>query len=190
MANTTEYLPVATGGGALVDSQAAFAGSGYQVNGEQVGIAQPAHANKMWRQSSMVAAALTQAVADITTTNIADDGVLATLVALIKKAIRNGSGVPVPVVFSATPVFDASLGNVFEITLTGNVTSSTLINTSPGQSLTFIWNQDGTGGRTVVPPANLPMDPIDITTASSTAVQTFVVGAARILRDGLMIAGQ
>lgn len=187
---TTEYLPVATGGGALVDSQAAFNGSGYQVNGEQVGIAQPAHANKMWRQSSMVAAALTQTIADILGVNIADDGNLAALILKLKQALRNGSGSNVVVAFSATPTFDASLGNVFEMTLTGNVTSSTLSNTSPGQSLTFIFHQDGTGGRTVVPPAGLPLDtPIDAA-ANATTVQTFIVGATTIYKDGASIGGQ
>ena len=40
---------------------------------------------------------------------------------------------PVVVSFSSTPVFDASLGNYFRITLTGNVASSTLINVTDGE---------------------------------------------------------
>ena len=53
------------------------------------------------------------------------------------------------VAFSATPVFDASLGQIQEITLTGNVTSFTIINGVPGQFLCIIWIQDSSGGHTV-----------------------------------------
>jgi hypothetical protein len=59
------------------------------------------------------------------------------------------------VTFSATPTFDASKANVFKITLTGNVTRSTLSNALIGQELIFSVCQDGTGGRTFVPPANV-----------------------------------
>lgn len=62
------------------------------------------------------------------------------------------------VAFSATPVFDLTATNVFLITLTGNVTSSTLIN-PPAAGLTrntatFIVIQDSTGGRSFSWPAN------------------------------------
>lgn len=57
--------------------------------------------------------------------------------------------------FSATPVFDAKTASSFIITLTGNVTSSSLINSKPGQLVALIIKQDATGGRTFVPPANL-----------------------------------
>jgi hypothetical protein len=46
----------------------------------------------------------------------------------------------------ASATFDAGLGNTFEITLTGNVTSSTLANVQPGQWLAFIICQGGSGG--------------------------------------------
>jgi hypothetical protein len=49
--------------------------------------------------------------------------------------------------FSATPQFDVSTGDQF-ITLTGNVTSSTLVNLAAGQRVTFKVCQDATGGRT------------------------------------------
>jgi hypothetical protein len=59
------------------------------------------------------------------------------------------------VTFSATPTFDASLGNTQKITLTDNVTSSTLSNASTGQTINFIICQDATGGRTFVWPTNV-----------------------------------
>jgi len=57
--------------------------------------------------------------------------------------------------FSATPTFDASLGNSLKMTLTGNVTSSTLSNAQAGQQISWILCQDGTGSRTFVWPANV-----------------------------------
>lgn len=61
----------------------------------------------------------------------------------------------VTVTYSATPTFDASLGDIFKITLTGNVTSSTLSNLTAGQRITIIVIQDATGGRTFVWPTNV-----------------------------------
>jgi hypothetical protein len=60
--------------------------------------------------------------------------------------------------FSATPTFSArSAGQVqgFQITLTGNVTSSTLSGAAAGQLLVFKIVQDATGGRTFVWPTNV-----------------------------------
>lgn len=59
------------------------------------------------------------------------------------------------VTFVATPVFDATAVSNFKITLTGNVTSSTLVNAALGQSITFIIAQDGTGGRSFAWPSNV-----------------------------------
>jgi hypothetical protein len=69
-------------------------------------------------------------------------------------ASRVVSGLNV-VTFSATPTFDASLGNTQKITLTNNVTSSALLNATTGQTLTFVVCQDSTGGRTFVWPTNV-----------------------------------
>lgn len=46
----------------------------------------------------------------------------------------------------ASATFDACVGNTFEITLTANVTSSSLVNVQPGQWLAFIICQGGSGG--------------------------------------------
>jgi hypothetical protein len=64
-----------------------------------------------------------------------------------------------PVTFSATPIFDASLGNTQTITLTGNVTSSTLSNSTAGEQINFIICQDGTGGRSFVWPTTVSQGP-------------------------------
>jgi hypothetical protein len=79
----------------------------------------------------------------------------------------------VPVGFSATPVFNALLGNTFKITLTGNVTSSTLSGAVAGQLIIFEITQDGVGSHTFVWPANV-LNPETIgATAGKRYTQTF-----------------
>lgn len=75
--------------------------------------------------------------------------------------LQDSGGTPpaaAAVTFSATPTFAATSQNqLFTMTLTGNVSSSTLTMTSlptPSQ-VTFELTQDGTGGRTFVWPANV-----------------------------------
>jgi hypothetical protein len=75
--------------------------------------------------------------------------------------------------FSATPVFDASAGTSFTITLTGNVTSSSVTNPTAG-IITFIITQDGTGGRTFVWPANVKGESNIGSDANSVSVQSFI----------------
>ena len=78
------------------------------------------------------------------------------------------------VAFSATPTFDASLGNTQKITLTGNVTSSTLSNAMAGEMINFVVCQDATGSRTLVWPSNIK-GAMTIGSAPSTCnVQSFV----------------
>jgi len=180
----SDYLPVATGGGANVDSQVNFASSTYQPNGFTAGVAQSIQMNKVWRQSSMVAAAVTNFIVNMLGINIADDGNLAGLITNLTNAIRRAANTLVVVVFSSTPTFDLNLGNVFEITLTGNVTSSTLANLVFGAPLTleitFIIHQDGAGGHTFVAPAAVPLGAIS-PLANKTTMQSFKVGNAGAL---------
>ena len=82
------------------------------------------------------------------------------------------------VTFSATPTFDASLGNTQKITLTGNVTSSTLSNASAGQQVHFIICQDGTGSRTFVWPTNVKGGTTISSGASTCSAQSFLFDGA------------
>ncbi len=78
------------------------------------------------------------------------------------------------VTFSATPAFAFGSGaTTFEITLTGNVTSSTVSGAAAGQSSTFIVCQDATGSRTFAWPASFHGAMTIGTTASKCNVQTF-----------------
>ncbi len=76
--------------------------------------------------------------------------------------------------FSATPAFDASLGNTLKITLAGNVTSSTLSNASAGQTINFLVCQDATGSRTFVWPTNVKGGMTVGGTASTCSAQGFI----------------
>ncbi|MBI4460384.1 MAG: hypothetical protein HY648_10050, partial [Acidobacteria bacterium] len=78
------------------------------------------------------------------------------------------------VTFSATPTFNASLGNSFKITLTNNVTSSTLSNTVAGQQISFLICQDSTGSRTFVWPTNVKGGMTIGRTLSTCSAQTFL----------------
>ncbi len=81
----------------------------------------------------------------------------------------------VPVAFNASPTFNAGTFSwpTFLITHTGNVTSSAVSNPSPGQYVTFVITQDGTGGRTFVWPANFKGASAIAPEASSVSVQSY-----------------
>ena len=181
MSLEVDYLSVATATGNNADTQANFQGSGYQTLGFVDGIAQPSQINKVMRQTSMVAAAVANFISNQLAIAVIDDGNLAALITNLTNAIISAaSGVAnrvVSVAFSATPVFDASQGNTFEIVLTGDVTSSTLINAVPGMRLLFIVKQDGTGGHAFTPPLYFPMATIT-RTASAVNLQSFILDSA------------
>lgn len=61
--------------------------------------------------------------------------------ALLRQTAKN------TVSYSSTPTFDLSLGSQQQITLTGDVSSSSISNISAGQRVTFKIIQDATGGR-------------------------------------------
>ncbi|KAA6459617.1 hypothetical protein DYQ86_15980 [Acidobacteria bacterium AB60] len=181
MSQTVDYLPVATNAGANVDTQANFAGSGYQTIGFVNGTAWPFQFNKILRQVSMVAATIATWISQKLNISILDDGNLNGLITNFDNAIAaaalNAQHRIVSVPFSSTPVFDASQGTTFEIVLTGNVASSTVVNISAGQRLRFVIKQDATGGRVWTPPANVPFAAAYGTQANQVNIQGFFVDA-------------
>ncbi|MBZ5516116.1 MAG: hypothetical protein LAN62_14965 [Acidobacteriia bacterium] len=78
------------------------------------------------------------------------------------------------VAWSATPAFDAALGNTQKLTLGGNVTSSTLSNATAGEQINFLICQDATGNRTFVWPSNVKGGMTIGSTASKCSAQTFI----------------
>ena len=77
---------------------------------------------------------------------------------------------------STTPIFDASKGLVFKLTLTVNVASSTFANGNQGPSLiAFRLVQDSVGGRTFVWPTNVRNGGIVNNLANGRSLQLFAV---------------
>lgn len=78
------------------------------------------------------------------------------------------------VTFSATPVFDASAATSFLMTLTGDVTSSSVINPTTSEVITFVITQDATGGRAFVWPTNFKGASAIGTEPNSVSLQSFL----------------
>ena len=97
------------------------------------------------------------------------------------------------VAFSATPTFTASSNtdNSFAITLTGNVTGSTLASSASGQILNFRICQDVTGGHTFAWPSGFTTAPTISPIASAcTKAGFFWDGAnARLIAPGTVDTG-
>lgn len=85
---TNDFLPFAGGTGANVLTQAAYlALSTLRANGFAAGTAQSAQLNKVWRQSSIMAAVMAQMISDNTGADVLDDGTTATILANLKAAV-------------------------------------------------------------------------------------------------------
>ncbi|WP_186163594.1 gp53-like domain-containing protein [Burkholderia gladioli] len=82
-----DFLPFATGEGANVLSQAAYAAMTALGTGFQAGTAESAALNKVWRQSSIMSAMLGQFITSLTGQSALDDGTTATLLANFVAAI-------------------------------------------------------------------------------------------------------
>jgi len=76
--------------------------------------------------------------------------------------------------FSATPIFDAGTLSVFRLSLTANVTSSTLINGTDGQLLAWVIKQDPAVARTFAWPANVKGAMVISAGLSTVSAQAFV----------------
>jgi hypothetical protein len=133
--------------------------------------------NKILYQTTTFVRAFTQMMAN-KGFNMSDADVVA-LTNILANVVTNQDNKPpiISVPFSSTPVFDASKANGFDFVLNGNVNSSSLINYSIGQVITFVITQGG-GEYTFAPPSNVNnFNPIQ-TTVSSVTVQSFIVDAS------------
>lgn len=123
-------------------------------------------------------------------------GLLATSLALSQNLVTGAGGSAyTTVTFSATPIFTIKAGTsiqTFQITLTGNVTGSTLTTTSAtiGQDIAFKVCQDATGSRTFTWPSNVVNPGYVDPTASTCNKQIFrwdgtnAVSVANMESDG------
>jgi hypothetical protein len=187
MPPTVDYLPVAVAGGSNVDSQANFVGSGYQTIGFTAGIAVSKQLNKVWRQSSMVAACIANFISQTLNINVLDDGNSGNLLANFLAALTTFVGASVApaitvVAFSANPVFNCAGRQAmnFQITLTGNVVAPVINGVVAGMVVNFIIKQDGAGGHTFAWPGSVPGANID-GTANAANCQGFIADAGAVL---------
>ncbi|WP_310681074.1 hypothetical protein, partial [Burkholderia multivorans] len=91
MATQNDFLPFATGPGANVVDQATYAALGALTTGFLSGTAQSTQLNKVWRQSSIMAAVIAQFIVAQTGQAAVDDGTTATLLANFTKAVNAAS---------------------------------------------------------------------------------------------------
>jgi hypothetical protein len=96
----------------------------------------------------------------------------------------------VNVAFSTTPTFDGATANTFKLTLTGNVSSSTLVNAAAGQPLYFIICQDATGSRTMGWPGNMTGAMTVGSTANKCSAQTFIFDGTNAVATSSGVANQ
>jgi hypothetical protein len=97
--------------------------------------------------NELPAAASAQANAVVAADNAA--GTLTEKVTLGQIAALAGGPTVVAMTYSATLTTDASAGDIFDITLTGNVTLANPTNPASGKTIRWRITQDGTGSRTV-----------------------------------------
>jgi hypothetical protein len=88
--------------------------------------------------------------------------------------------------FSATPTFTATNTGSFVITLTGNVTSSTLSGGATGQQVVFVIKQDGAGAHTFVWPTNMKGTGTIAGTVNGYNVQSFTYDGTNWLASSAM----
>ena len=92
--------------------------------------------------------------------------------------------------FSATPVFNAGLANMFTLNLPGDVTSSTLINAKSGQLLAFRICQDAAGAHAFSWPVNFRGAGPVSAAPSACSQQTFAYdGIDAIALGAILITG-
>ena len=159
------------------ESDAVYLTDTQRLNGIAVDDIMPsARMNKMFRQWSVMVAALAQMLVNngVSTSDV-DTTTLATTLQVLFPNIAIFTRLLV-VAFSPTPTFDCSAAWKFYMSLTGNITSMSVINASPGTTIVFAFQQDGVGGRTVAWPGNVLGGGDVFATASAYSTQTFEVG--------------
>lgn len=135
---TNDFLPFGGDGAANVISQAVYAALAQRMTGFQSGVAQSAQLNKVWRQSSIMAAVLAQFIADSTGQNSVDDGTTATLLANLKRAAAGFNGsLSLNTSTSLTAAGAGAVIYYFGSTAGQTLTLPAAASLAPGQTYTF-----------------------------------------------------
>jgi hypothetical protein len=109
-----DFLPFAAAGGANVISQSAYTALAALGPGFSTGVAASDQLNKVWRQSSIMAAVIGNLIADVTNNPVIDDGTTATILQnLYESMLLAGFG------------FDTGAANAYTVTLVPAISSAT-----------------------------------------------------------------
>lgn len=173
MAGTTNFLPF-NPGQANQETDTAYTADSTRTGGAGVdGIFPSALANKLFYQCAGFVSAFCNALAgkgyspeDTNLTTL--QGVLANV---ITAADLNGN--LIAVTYAPAVTFNCSTNNGFQLTLTGNVTSSIISGMAIGQEITIGILQDGVGGRTFTWPAGVTTAGTPDPTPNALSVQRF-----------------
>lgn len=150
MALQNDFLPFATGAGANVLSQTAYAALTAVSTGYQSGVAQSNALNKTWRQSSIMAAVLALLINNNAGQPAVDDGTTATLVTNLTTAIsviaRQNPVLPDTGAANAYVVANAAAFTAYP-TASGLTIDVAIANTNTGASTL---NVDGLGAKPIL----------------------------------------
>ncbi|WP_244136043.1 MULTISPECIES: hypothetical protein [unclassified Burkholderia] len=144
---TNDFLVFGGGSSPNVIDQATYAALSARLSGFQSGTALSAQLNKVWRQSSIMAAVLAQFTANFSGQNSVDDGSTATLLTNLQAAI-NAAGITAPQFDSsikqATTAFvQRALGN-FQAFYSFNTTPQNLTAAQAGSFIVYFGSSTGT----------------------------------------------
>ncbi|SDI53894.1 hypothetical protein [Pseudomonas panipatensis] len=177
MANN-DFLPFAGGAGSNVLTQSAYAALAARTAGFSAGTAQSAQLNKVWRQSSIMAAVLAQLIVDKTGLDAVDDGTTATLLANLKSALSIGvtaAQFDASTKLATTAFVQNALGNIKAFQA---VTANTAL--TAAQAGTYVCSNAGTGAVNLQLPLLSSVAPgaTFVISHISSAMSSFAVGAA------------
>lgn len=105
-------------------------------------------------------------------------------------AIDSNAPTRVDLAFSATPVFDLSVAPTQSVTLTGDVTASTISNAGDGQTVSFLICQDSVGGHGFTWPPNVLGGMQVGTLAGKCSAQTFVSDGTKLYATSPGVSNQ
>lgn len=158
------------------DSDSAYLADSLRSGGITTGAILPSTLlNKAWYQWSTFVAAFCQMMVNKGYSPL--DSNFANLVSVLTNVKTTADFLTsiLTVTFNPTIAFNAAQTAQWWLTLTGNVTSSTLTGQVQGQNLIFIITQDATGGRTFSWPTNITGAGAISTQANVTSIQMFDV---------------
>jgi len=95
---------------------------------------------------------------------------------------------PVVITVAGTTVIDCNASNVFTLAMTANISTLTINNANPGQSINMRLTQDGTGSRTIAWPASFKWTGGSAPVLSTTAGRVDLLVATYFADTGFWLA--